>query len=427
MHLPAALLVDQLVCRHGKVVLNIHEVPEKRLADLIHGKLAALPVGEVVDVFPDDGMHRLRQVEAMLAVQHVGDSAFPRLGIDADDRLVGSADVLRVDGQVGHAPHGRGVFLGFPFAAVEAFLDRVLVASGKRGEDQLSRVGLALRNNKAGEFLILQADVGEGGEIQSGFDPVAVHVQRDRDDIQVSGALAVSEKRAFHAVRAGHQAKLGSRDAGAAVVVGVEGNGDGIAPIKVAAHPLDHVGVDVRRGPLDGVRQVDDHLFFRRRLPYADHRVADLRCEIQLGVREGFRRILEDHLRLRDGRNEFLDELRAVDGDLFDRLLRGVAESHAALQRRGRVVDVDDGALRPGDGLEAAADELLARLHQDLDRDILRNAVFLDQAAAEVELRIRGGGETDLDLLEADAHQEIEELQLFLDRHRLRQRLVAVT
>ena len=50
--------------------------------------------------------------------------------------------------------------------------------------------------------------------------------------------------------------------------------------------------------------------------------------------------------------DEFLDQLRALDGDVADRLARGVAEGDAALQRRGGVVDMHDGAPRSGDRFE---------------------------------------------------------------------------
>jgi hypothetical protein len=52
--------------------------------------------------------------------------------------------------------------------------------------------------------------------------------------------------------------------------------------------------------------------------------------------------------------------------------------------------------------------------------------LLLDQAAREVEFDLGGRGEADLDLLEADAHEQLEELDLLLDAHRLGEGLVAV-
>ena len=48
-----------------------------------------------------------RQVEPVVGVHQVGDAALARLAVDPDDRLVGAAGVLGVDGQVGHLPLAR--------------------------------------------------------------------------------------------------------------------------------------------------------------------------------------------------------------------------------------------------------------------------------------------------------------------------------
>jgi hypothetical protein len=58
--------------------------------------------------------------------------------------------------------------------------------------------------------------------------------------------------------------------------------------------------------------------------------------------------------------------------------------------------------LRPVDRLEGPPDQRLASLHQHLDRHVFWDAIFLNQAAQEIELRIRSRWETHLNLLEAD-------------------------
>jgi len=65
-------------------------------------------------------------------------------------------------------------------------------------------------------------------------------------------------------------------------------------------------------------------------------------------------------------------------------------------------------------------------LAQDLDRDVAGDPVLLDQAPREVELDLGGRGEPDLDLLEANPHEQLKELDLLLDAHRLGEGLVAV-
>ena len=66
------------------------------------------------------------------------------------------------------------------------------------------------------------------------------------------------------------------------------------------------------------------------------------------------------------------------------------------------------------DSLKSLADDVVTALGQHLHGHVLRDHVFLDQGTQELVLGIAGGGETHLDLLEADLHQHLEELQLFL-------------
>ena len=76
--------------------------------------------------------------------------------------------------------------------------------------------------------------------------------------------------------------------------------------------------------------------------------------------------------------------------------------------------------------LNRARDQILAALAEHLDGDAVRDAVFLDQPADKIELDLGSRREADLDLLEADAHQQVEELEFFLDIHGDGERLVAI-
>ena len=49
-------------------------------------------------------LHRARQRDAEGALQDIGDAALAGLAVDPHHRLVGPAQVRRVDGQVGHFP-----------------------------------------------------------------------------------------------------------------------------------------------------------------------------------------------------------------------------------------------------------------------------------------------------------------------------------
>ena len=85
-----------------------------------------------------------------------------------------------------------------------------------------------------------------------------------------------------------------------------------------------------------------------------------------------------------------------------------------------------DGVFRAAQRVDAADDQLFAALAEDLNRNIVRNAAFLDQAPAKIEFDLRRAGEPYFDLLETDAHEHLEILQLFLHAHRLGESLIAV-
>src|ERR1700704_6436802 len=93
---------------HGRRVLEIfvaEGVPNQRRHDL----LAAL-VGDLLDPLGELDLEKARHVDAVVALQDVGDAAFAGLAVDADDGLVAAAEIGRIDRQGG----------GFPDFAVRA-------------------------------------------------------------------------------------------------------------------------------------------------------------------------------------------------------------------------------------------------------------------------------------------------------------------
>ena len=191
-------------------------------------------------------------------------------------------------------------------------------------------------------------------------------------------------------------------------------------------HPLDRVGVDVGRRHLDGRRQVDDRLAVRGRLPHVEHGVADLDGELELGAGEGLGGVLEVDLGAGQVLGVLADQLRAVDRDVLD-AVAVEAEHDAALQRRGRVVEVHDRLRGAGDGLVGALDQGLARLGEHLDDDVVGDVLALDELADEVEVGLRRRREADLDLLVAHGDELLEHPHLARGGHRVDERLVAVT
>ncbi|MCY1433865.1 hypothetical protein D9M71_499050 [compost metagenome] len=207
--------------------------------------------------------------------------------------------------------------------------------------------------------------------------------------------------------------------------MGVQADQHAVAAADVAAEPFDLVGVDVRGSDFHGGRQVEDDLVLRGRLPYVEHGVTDLHGELQFGGGEDLRRVLEGPLGFRLLGGQLLDQLGGVHGDI-DHALLVLVEDDAAERRCSGVVDVDDGLLRPAQGLEGTGDQVFTGLGQHLDGHVVRNAVVFDQVADEVEVGFGSGGEGHLDLLQAHFDQGFEETQLLRRVHRLDQRLVAV-
>ena len=190
-------------------------------------------------------------------------------------------------------------------------------------------------------------------------------------------------------------------------------------------HPFDLVGVHVRANHLHRGRQVDDHGVVRGGLHDVDDGIADLDGEVQLGSREGFRRVLPAPIGIRVILGNALDELCGIRGQLLDG--RAVlAEYHAALQFRGGVVEVHDDVLRALARLEGAPNQVLAGLHQNLNGDVFGDLIALNNLADKVEVRLGGRGEAHFDLLVTHGYQQVEHAVLALRGHRINQGLVTI-
>jgi len=144
-------------------------------------------------------------------------------------------------------------------------------------------------------------------EIEPGVDTLGEQVQRECDEIDVAGPLAVSEQCALHSLGAGHEAKLCCGDRCAAVIVRMNAEDDPITCRDMTLEPLQAVGVHVRRERLDCRREVDDHLLGAGGAPFGDHRLADFKCVIEFGAVEAFRRVLKRDCRVGLGGERFAE------------------------------------------------------------------------------------------------------------------------
>jgi hypothetical protein len=205
----------------------------------------------------------------------------------------------------------------------------------------------------------------------------------------------------------------------------VQRDDDVLAVGEVPRHPLDRIGVDVRRRHLDRRRQVDDDLALGRGLEDLEHLVAHVDGELELGACVALGRVLVVHGRAGNGCLHLAALASAVEGDVDDALLVG-AEHHVALQDARGVVEVHDRLLGARDRLVGALDQVVARLGEHLDGDVVGNRALVDEAAHEVEVGLARTREADLDLLVAHAHELVEHDALALGAHRVDEGLVAV-
>ena len=178
----------------------------------------------------------------VLGLENVGDPALAGLGVDADHRLIRPADVRRVDGQIGHFP----LFLVGVAEGVDALVDGVLVRAGKSGVDQFADIGMARMDRQLVAIFIGLGQVIDVREIQMRIDTLGEQVETQGDDVDIAGALAIAEQRAFDPVGPGHHRHLGGGDATAAIVMGVNRQDHCVAVGEPAGHPFDLVGVDIR-------------------------------------------------------------------------------------------------------------------------------------------------------------------------------------
>ncbi len=162
-----------------------------------------------------------------------------------------------------------------------------------------------------------------------------------------------------------------------------------------------------------------------RRLDDVHHRLADLHRELGLGAGEALRGVLVADVGPGQHLLELLAQLGCRDCDVDDAGLVE-PEDDASLKLGRRVVEVHDRAGYAHQRFVRPLDELLATLHQHLDRDVVGDQAVLDDRPLKVEVGLGSRREPDLDLLEPDLHQRLEEAELALGIHRVDECLVPV-
>ena len=282
---------------------------------------------------------------------------------------------------------------------VHALGNGILMGAGEGSKNQGTGIGGPLVDVHPGAALVDFHNGGKVGEVQLGIHAVGVHIHGQGDHIHIAGPLAVSEEGTLHPVGSCQQSQLRIRHAGAPVVVGVQGHGNVLPILQVLAHVLHLAGVDMGQAHLHSHGQVDNDVVVFAGLQHIQHGIAHFQCVLRLGAREALGRILEAEVPFILG-GQLLHQLGPLHGDLLD-LFLALFENLLPLGHRGRVIEVDNGTGGTLAGLEGLADDVLPALGQHLDRHVLGDHVLLDQSPQEGVFRLRGGGESHLDLLEA--------------------------
>ena len=366
----------------------------------------------------------------MVGLQQVGHAALAGLGVHADDGLVRAADILRIDRQVRPQPHeavqiGTGT-IGGHLTSLKTLLDGILVRTGEGGEHEIAGIRVTLGNLQLVAVLNRLANLRNVGIIDLRIDALREEVQTKRDQIDVAGALAVAQQAAFDTIGTGKHGQLGGGHAHALIVVRVQRQHHGVARHQIVRHVFHLIGEHVRSGHFHRCRQIDDHRMLRSRLDDVDHRIAHLNGVLRLGAGEGFRRILVIQVDALGFALKLLAQGGRVGGELLDAGFI-LAEHDLTLQHGHGVIEVHDGTLGTLQALVSLANQVLASLRQHHDRNIVRNELTLDQHTDEIVIGFGSRREADLDLLEAQRHQQIPETQLALGIHRVDEGLVAVT
>ena len=409
----AQAVVDQ---RQG---LLTREILEQQFANPAAGQLAGDAFAFGLHMRGEREHHPARQADAEITLQQEGHAALAGLAVHPDHGLIVAADIARVDRQISHLP----VFVLALFA--QRFADGVLMAAGEGGIDQLAHPGVARMQGNARAFVHHADDLVRIAQVQLGVDALAIEIHGQNHDIHIAGALAVAQQRAFHAFRAGQHGQFCRGHRAAAIVMRMHRHDHAVAILDVLAEVLDLVGMMMRAGQFDGIRQVEDDLVVGRGLPDVHDRFADPYRELDLGGGKAFRRIFQPPVHAGPLLRVFLDPLGALDGDIDNAVL--VHLEHAlALHRGGGVVEMDDGLVHAFQRFEGAVDQVIARLRERCDGHVVGDLILVDQPAHEVVVRLTGRGKADHDFLDADIHQQLPQPLLLFDRHRLEQGLVAV-
>ena len=255
-------------------------------------------------------MHFLRQIVADGMLQHEGSAALTGLAVNADNRLVFTMDIRRVNRQIRYLP----IFCTAVFHVFITLADSILMRTAEGGEGQLTGVRLTLRHMHFCAFLINLFDVKNMREIQLGINILRKHVEGYSYDIQVTGTLAVTEQRTFDTVRTGQKCQLGAGNARTTVIMRMHADYCCFTVFNMTAEVFNLIGICIRRTHFNSRGQVEDNRVFFCRAHFLHYSLANCHREIYFRTGKAFRRI-------------FIADIHTAAGNLFFRQLADKARA----------------------------------------------------------------------------------------------------
>ena len=322
-------------------------------------------------------------------------TTFSRLAVDANHFLIRATNVRGINRQIGHIP--GGIFFTFR----QALVYRILVASRKRGENQLAGVRMARVHRQLRAFSGDGTDLIHARKIKLGIYALAVEIHRHGHNVHIACPLTVAEQSALDTVRARHDAKLCCRYCAAAVVVGMQRNNQRITVLDMVTEPLNLICIDIGRTHLNRCRQINDDWLFRSGCQDFVNGIAHRDGKIQLGPGKALRAVLKDPLRVRTGIRRLFDKTGSIDSDIPNAVTIE-AEHKLPLHGRGTVVEVNHRALDSLERGKRFLNQVWPGLRQHLNGHALRNPVLLNQFSQKRKVVTRSRREAHFDLGEAD-------------------------
>ena len=152
-------------------------------------------------------------------------------------------------------------------------------------------------------------------EIKTGVQPLRIHIQRQRDEVDIARAFTIAEQATFNPVAARQQAKFRRGDPAAPVIMRMQADDNRITRADMFAHPFDLVRIYIGHRSFDGGGQIQDQWLGSGRLQNLHHSLAYLKAEFELGSGKGFGAIFEMPVGFGEARGLLHQHMRAFNRD----------------------------------------------------------------------------------------------------------------